>query len=82
MEFKQLDIKPEGSWIKRTLELPHTKKTIIYIVLGAVAGLAYFYFSEGKQIANITSGEIFKSMLVGGFMGFFITNSPCSRGKC
>jgi hypothetical protein len=82
MEFKKLEIEPEGSWLKRTLESKHTKKTLIYIVLGAVAGLVYFYFSEGKQIANITGGEIFKSMLVGGFLGFFITNSPCSRGKC
>jgi len=82
MEFKKLEIEPEGSWIKRTLESKHTRKTLIYIVLGAIAGLVYFYFSEGKQIANITGGEIFKSMLVGGFLGFFITNSPCSRGKC
>ena len=82
MEFKKLEIEPESSWIKRTLESKHTKKTLIYIVLGAIAGLVYFYFSEGKQIENITSGEIFKSMLVGGFLGFFITNSPCSRGKC
>ncbi len=82
MEFKKLDIKPEGSWLKRTLQLPHTKKTIIYIVLGAIVGLLYFYFTEDKQMANITSGEIIKSMLVGGFFGFFITNSPCARGKC
>jgi len=82
MEFKKLDIKPEGSWLKRTLQLPHTKNTIIYIVLGAIVGLLYFYFTEDKQMANITSGEIIKSMLVGGFFGFFITNSPCARGKC
>jgi len=82
MEFKKLEIEPEGSWLKRTLESKHTKKTLIYIVIGAVVGLLYFYFTEGKQFAELTSGEIFKSMLVGGFLGFFITNSPCSRGKC
>lgn len=82
MEFKQLDIKPEGSWLKRTLGSQHTKKTIIYIALGAIAGLLYFYFTEDKQMANITSGEIIKSMVVGGFFGFLITNNPCSRGKC
>lgn len=82
MEFKQLDIKPEGSWLKRTIESKHTKKTMIYIVLGAVAGLIYFYFAEDKQIADFTAGEIIKSMVIGGFFGFFITNSPCARNKC
>lgn len=82
MEFKQLDIKPEGSWIKRVISLPHVKKTIIYIVLGAIVGLLYYYFTEGKQLDNISFGEIVKSMLIGGFFGFFVTNSPCARGKC
>ena len=82
MEFKQLDIKPEGSWFKRALGSPHTKKSIIYIVLGAIAGLVYFYFAEGKHLDNISSGEVIKSMLIGGFFGFFITNSPCARNKC
>ncbi len=82
MEFKQLDIESEGSWIKRKFWSRHAKKTFIYIALGAVAGVLYFYFTEGKELANITSGEIIKSMLFGGFLGFFITNSPCARNKC
>ena len=82
MEFKQLDIKPEGSWLKRTLESKHTRKTLIYIVLGAVAGFLFFYFTEGKSFSQITSGEIFQSMIVGGFLGFFVTNNPCARNRC
>jgi len=49
--------------------------------MGAVAGLVYFYFSEGKQIANITSGKIIKSMLVGGFLEFFITTQSMFKRK-
>jgi len=82
MEFKKLEIEPDESWIKRKFWSPHAKKTIIYIALGAVAGILYFYFSEGKELAKITSGEIIKSILFGGFLGFFITNSPCARNKC
>lgn len=82
MKFKQLDIKPEGSWTKRMFWSQHAKKTIIYICLGAIVGLIFFYVTEGKQIADITSGEIIKSMLIGGFLGLFITNSPCARNKC
>lgn len=82
MEFKQLDIKPEGSWLKRTLSSPHTKKTAIYILIGSVIGLIYFFVTEEKQMAEITFGEIVKSALIGGFIGFFITNNPCAQNKC
>jgi hypothetical protein len=82
MEFKQLNIKPEGSWIKRALASPHSKKTIIYIVLGAIAGFLFTYLSAGKPFAELGSGEIVQSVLIGAFFGLFITNSPCSRGKC
>ncbi len=82
MEFKQLDIKPEGSWLKRTFESKHTRKTLIYIVLGAIAGFVFFYLTEGKQFSEITSGDVFKSMFFGGLLGFFVTNSPCARGRC
>ncbi len=82
MEFKQLDIKPEGSWIKRNILSQHGKKTITYMVIGAVVGFIFFFITEEKQFATLTSGEIIKSMAMGGFFGFFITNSPCARGKC
>ena len=82
MEFKQLEIKPDGSWLKRTFESKYARKTVIYIVLGAIAGFALFYFTEGKQLAEITSGDVFKSMFFGSLLGFFVTNSPCARNKC
>jgi hypothetical protein len=82
MEFKKLDISPKEGWIKRKIGSAHGKKTMIYMAVGAIAGLAFFYFTEGQNMANITFGEIIKSMLAGGFFGFFITNSPCARNKC
>jgi len=82
MEFKQLDIKPEGSWLKRTFESKHFRKTIIYMILGAIASFVLFYFTEGKQLADITSGDVMRSMFFGGLLGFFVTNSPCARNKC
>lgn len=82
MEFKKLEIEPEGSWLKRTISSPHTKKTITYILIGAIAGFAFTYFTAGKSFAELSNGEIFQSILIGGFFGFFITNSPCARNKC
>ncbi len=82
MEFKQLDIKPEGSFLKRMYHSPHVRRSAVYIVIGALLGLAYYYVSEGRHTNAFELGSLAKSMLLGGFFGFFITNSPCARGKC
>lgn len=82
MEFKKLEITPESNWVKRIIQSQHVRKSVIYIIIGAIGGVLFFYFTEGKNLNVITLGDIIKSMLVGGFFGFFITNSPCARGKC
>jgi RsiW-degrading membrane proteinase PrsW (M82 family) len=82
MEFKKLDIKPEGSWIKRMYQSPHIRKSIVSIAIGALIGFGYYYFTEGNQLDAMPLKEVGKSMLMGAFFGFFITNSPCSKGKC
>lgn len=82
MEFKKLEIEPEGNWIQRKLANPHFKKTILYILLGAVAGFAFFFFTEGMFMDKMPKQDILQSILIGAFFGFFITNSPCARGRC
>jgi RsiW-degrading membrane proteinase PrsW (M82 family) len=82
MQFKQLDIKPQGSWLTRTLNSPRFKTTMIAILTGAVLGFLFFYFTEGRLMESMPGKEIAKSLLIGGFFGFFITNSPCARGRC
>ncbi len=82
MEFKKLELEPELGWIKRTMRSPHVKRTVVYTILGAIGGFLYFYLTEGKHMNVITTGDILKSIFIGGFFGFFITNSPCARGKC
>ncbi len=82
MEFKKLEIEQEGSWFRRFITSPQTKKSLIAIAIGAVAGFLYFYVTEGHNAGIITAGEVLKSLAIGGFLGFFITNSPCARGRC
>ncbi|NQU86747.1 MAG: hypothetical protein HQ541_13395 [Mariniphaga sp.] len=82
MKFKRLELEQEGNWIQRKLNNPHFKKTIIYILIGAIAGFAFYYFTEGVHTDKMPQNEIVQSILVGAFLGFFITNSPCARGKC
>ena len=82
MQFKQLEIKPQGNRITRTMQSPRFKTTITAIIVGAVLGFLFFYFTEGRLMESIPGKEIVKSLLIGGFFGFFITNSPCARGRC
>lgn len=82
MEFKKLEIKPEGSWLKRTLKSRQTKRTIIAVLIGAAGGFLFYFFTEGKELAELNSAEVVKSSLFGAFFGLFITNSPCARGRC
>lgn len=82
MQFKELDLKPQGSWMKRTLRSAHIRKTLIAILLGAFAGFTFFYVTEGRLMQTIPGIEVLKSLGIGAFFGFFVTNSPCARGRC
>ncbi|MEX0988404.1 MAG: hypothetical protein WD052_13080 [Bacteroidales bacterium] len=82
MKFKELELKQNSGWLKKTIQNKHIRKSILYIAGGAIAGFLFFYFTEGRNMNEITGGDIWKSILLGGFFGFFITNSPCTRGKC
>ncbi|MFC2151690.1 hypothetical protein ACFLSE_04110 [Bacteroidota bacterium] len=82
MEFKKLELDQDSNWFKRIIRSKQTKKSIIYTVIGTMVGFLYFFFTEGKHMDIIETGDIINSMLIGGFFGFFITNSPCARGRC
>jgi hypothetical protein len=82
MQFKELEIKPQGSRIKRLTKNPQVRRTMMAIFVGALIGFGLFYLTEGRTMASIPANDIFKSMLIGGFFGFFVTNSPCARGRC
>ncbi len=82
MEFKKLELSQESNWFKRTIRSKHTHKSILFIAIGAIGGFLYFYLTEGKNMDIITSKDVLNSALFGGFIGFFITNSPCARGRC
>ena len=82
MEFKQLKIKSQGSWIKRVTQSQNIRKTFIYIAIGAVVGFLIYYFTDGIKMDTMPTNKIIRSILAGGFVGLFITNSPCARNKC
>ena len=82
MEFKKLEIEPEGSWFKQKFANPRFKRTVIYTLGGAVIGFMFFFLLEGMFMDKMSSKDIVQSAVIGAFMGFFITNSPCARWRC
>ncbi len=82
MEFKKLELQEDKKSFISKLQSPHLKKTLIAIGIGAIAGFGFFYLSEGQHMEQIVFNDVLKSTLIGGFFGFFITNSPCARNKC
>lgn len=82
MQFKELEIKPQGSKIRRLLQHPHIRRSLLAILVGALIGFGLFYLTEGRTMESIPANDIIKSILIGGFFGFFVTNSPCARGRC
>ena len=82
IEVKKLEIEPEVKGFKGWIKSKQVKKTIIAMLIGAVAGFAYFYFTEGQEMEAVSTGDIIQNVVFGAFLGFFVTNSPCSRGKC
>ena len=82
MKFKQYEVKPETNWFKRTIRSTHTRKTLIYIAIGAMVGFLFFYIADGRHQNVMKTSDILNNMLIGGLFGAFITNSPCARNRC
>jgi hypothetical protein len=64
------------------LKSKHFKTSLISIAVGAAAGFGYYYFTGSRVLDTMVFNEIVKHVVLGGFLGFFVTNSPCLRGRC
>lgn len=78
--FKELQLGEERNLWRRLIKSAHVKKTIRYVLVGAVISLVFHYLIYDGSIFG--AGDILKSIGIGAFFGFFITNSPCARGRC
>ena len=82
MEFKKLELESEPKGLRGWIKTKQFRSSIISIGIGIAAGFGYYYFSEAKTLDAVTFYEAIKYMGMGGFFGFFVTNSPCARGRC
>ncbi len=81
-EFKKLELEDDRSWFKRTFTSKHFIKTLVYVVMGAIFGYVFYYFSDNRSADMLWSEEAFNNVFWGMALGLFITNSPCARGRC
>jgi len=81
-EFKKLELEPEGNWFSRLIKSPQFRRSIISILIGAVAGFVIYYMNQDGNIPSVFNKESIHNILFGAGFGFFITNSPCARGRC
>jgi hypothetical protein len=57
-------------------------RPFLAIVVGGLLGFLYYYYVGCKSGTCAITSNPYMSMLWGGLMGFFLINSPCSRGQC
>lgn len=76
------EVKPRPRTIKEFFRSWYFWKPFLAITIGGLAGFSYYYFVGcASGTCTITSSP-YMSTFWGAMMGFFLVNSPCSRGKC
>jgi hypothetical protein len=57
-------------------------RPFLAVIIGGLLGFLYYYYIGCKSGTCAITSNPYMSMLWGGLMGFFLINSPCSRGQC
>lgn len=71
-----------GEVLRKLVKSPSFKRSAIAVLIGGVGGFLYYYFKDCDPAVCTIAGNPYYSSLWGGFMGLFMVNSPCVRGRC
>jgi len=66
----------------RLLKSPGFRRSALGVLIGGIGGFLYYYFKDCDPAVCTIAGNPYYSTLWGGFMGLFMVNSPCARGRC
>jgi hypothetical protein len=72
-------VTPKPKSVKEFFTTWYFWKPFLGVVIGLLAGLMYFYIVECKTVPCVITNDAISSILFGGFLGFFVTGSPCAR---
>lgn len=76
------NLTPKPKTVKEFFRSRYFWKPFIATSVGALGGFLYYYFVGCTSGACAIGSNPYMSMLTGGFLGWFMVNSPCSSGKC
>ncbi len=82
MEFKRLEIEEKQGLLRRLVSSGWLRRTAIFTIAGAAGGFLFYLITIGMDFNLMDSHGIIEHVLIGSFAGFFLTNSPCARGRC
>lgn len=72
-------VTPKPKNVKEFFRSWYFWKPFIGVVAGGIAGFLYFHFVGCTSGSCAITGNPYSSILFGGFLGFFVTGSPCAR---
>jgi hypothetical protein len=82
MENNSCNTTPKPKTVKEFFTSRYFLKPFLAIVIGGIAGFLYYYFVGCASGTCAITSNPYKSIMMGGLLGLFMVNSPCSRGKC
>ncbi len=78
---KNCNTNPKPKTIKELFKSWYFWKPFLGIVIGASAGLLYFYMVGCKTGSCPITSNAWSTAIMGGLLGLFITSSPCATCK-
>ena len=73
------EVKQKPKTFKAFIKSSFFLKPFLATIIGAIAGYLYYHFVGCSSGSCAITSNPYMSTLVGGFMGFFMVNSPCSK---
>ena len=72
------EVKKRPATFKELIKSSFFWKPFLGIVIGGIAGYLYYHF-VGCASGTCATSNPYLSTIGGGFLGYFILNSPCSK---
>jgi hypothetical protein len=76
---KSCEAKNKPKNFKDLIKSSYFLKPFLGIVIGGIAGYLYYHFVGCASGSCAITSNPYLSTIGGGFLGFFILNSPCSK---
>ena len=76
------EAKPKPKTVKEFFTSGYFWRPFLGAAIGGLAGFLYYHFVGCSSGHCAITSNPYMSIIWGGFMGWFLVSSPCSRGRC